>query len=94
MRPLSIHLVEQSLRLLEISGIEALSERGINRRKQTLGLIAAAPSLLLQVLVCQVGENTEINTVLCETLCILGHAQLFEPVANLLHRVTCSRVVA
>jgi len=38
-------LVKQSLCLLEISGIEALSERGINRRKQTLGLIAAALSL-------------------------------------------------
>jgi len=31
--------------LLEISGIEALSELGINRRKQTLGFIASALSL-------------------------------------------------
>jgi hypothetical protein len=45
MRPVSIHLVEQSLCLLEIRSIEALSEPSVNRRKQTLGLIASALSL-------------------------------------------------
>jgi len=44
-RPLSIHLVEQRLCLLKISGIEALSKPSINRREQTLGLIASALSL-------------------------------------------------
>ena len=45
MRPVSIHVVEQSLCLLEIRSIEALSKPGINRREQTLGLIASALSL-------------------------------------------------
>ena len=39
--------------------------------------IAKQDPELLQVLVCQVGENAEINMVLCETLRIFGHAELF-----------------
>jgi hypothetical protein len=45
-RPLSIHVVEQGLCFLKIRGIEALSEQGINRRKETLGVVASA--LILQ----------------------------------------------
>jgi hypothetical protein len=42
---------------------------------------------LLKVLVGQVAEHRDINTVLYKALGILGHAELFEPVCNLLHRL-------
>jgi hypothetical protein len=38
-----------------------------------------------QALICQVGENLGVNVVLGEALGVLGHAELFEPVGNLLH---------
>src|SRR5215475_493574 len=37
------------------------------------------------MLVGQVGENGHINVVLGEPLRVLGHAELFEPVGDLLH---------
>ena len=38
-----------------------------------------------QVLIGQVGKDREINAVLGKALRVLGHAELFEPVRNLLH---------
>jgi ERCC4-related helicase len=40
---------------------------------------------LFQVLIGQVTENREIDIVLSEALGILGHAELFEPIRDLLH---------
>jgi hypothetical protein len=34
----------------------------------------------------QVPKHREIDSVLGKTLCVLGHAELFEPVRNFLHR--------
>jgi hypothetical protein len=41
---------------------------------------------LLKVLVGQVTKDRDIDSVLSKTLRVLGHAELFEPVRNLLHR--------
>ena len=41
---------------------------------------------LFQVLIGQVAKDREINAVFSKTVCILGHAEVFEPVPNLLHR--------
>jgi hypothetical protein len=41
---------------------------------------------VFQVLVCQVAEDGEINAALGKAFGVLGHAELFEPVRNLLHR--------
>ena len=38
--------------------------------------------------VSQVGKNREINAVFSKKLHVLGHAECFEPVRNLLHRGT------
>jgi hypothetical protein len=54
-------------------------------RAEHLAAITEQDAQLLQVMVCQIGENAEINTVLCETLRVLGHAEIFKPVGNLLH---------
>jgi hypothetical protein len=54
-------------------------------RAEHLTAIAKQDAQLLQVVVCQIGENAEINMVLCEKLRVLGHAEIFEPVGNLLH---------
>src|SRR5215831_12367694 len=39
----------------------------------------------LEVLIGQMGECRDINPVFSETLGVLGHAELFEPICNLLH---------
>ena len=39
------------------------------------------------MLVGQVGKNREINAIFGKALRVLGHAELFEPIANLLHRL-------
>ena len=39
-----------------------------------------------QVLVCEIGKDAKIDIVLSKALGVLGHAELFEPVSNLLHR--------
>ena len=41
---------------------------------------------LFQVLVCQMGQDSEGNVVLGKAFRVLGHAELLEPVLNLLHR--------
>ena len=41
---------------------------------------------LFEVLIGQVIQNSEINIVLGKALGVLVHAELFEPVCNLLHR--------
>jgi hypothetical protein len=38
------------------------------------------------MLIGQVGKDRKINTVFGKTLGVLGHAELLEPVGNLLHR--------
>ena len=40
----------------------------------------------IKVLVRQLAENLNIDVVLGEASRILGHAELFEPICNLLHR--------
>ena len=47
---------------------------------------------LLEVLIGQVAKNRDINVALGKALRVLGHAELFEPVRNLLHRgpVACA----
>jgi hypothetical protein len=50
---------------------------------------------LFQVVIRQLGENIDLDVVLGESLRVLGrHAELFEPVRNLLHRGYQSPVVA
>jgi len=39
---------------------------------------------IFEVLISQMGERRNINPVFSKTLGILGHAELFEPVSNLL----------
>jgi hypothetical protein len=39
----------------------------------------------LEALICQVGQNRGVDVVLGETLRVLGHSELIEPVRNLLH---------
>jgi hypothetical protein len=41
---------------------------------------------LLEVLICQITQDSEINVVLGKPLNVLLHTKLFEPVRNLLHR--------
>ena len=62
-------------------------------RAQHLAPITEHDADFLQVLIGQVGEDGEINAVFSKTLRILGHAELFEPVRNRLHRGPSSRTV-
>src|SRR6516164_869794 len=40
---------------------------------------------LLQVLISQIGKDLKIDAVLSKALRVLGHAEFFEPIRNLLH---------
>ena len=40
---------------------------------------------IFEVLISQMGKYRDINFVLGKALGVLGHAELFEPVCNLLH---------
>jgi hypothetical protein len=41
---------------------------------------------IFEVLISEMGERLNFDPVLSKTLGVLGHAELFEPVGNLLHR--------
>jgi hypothetical protein len=55
-------------------------------RTQHLPAITEDDAEVFQVLIGHVAKNREINTVFGKALGILGHAERFEPVRNLLHR--------
>jgi len=46
----------------------------------------------IKVLIRQFTENVDIDVVLVKALGVLGHAELFEPVRNSLHR-SCTATV-
>jgi hypothetical protein len=46
---------------------------------------------LLKVLVGQVSKDGDIDSILGKALGVLGHAELFEPLRNLLHCGALSR---
>ena len=58
----------------------------LGNRTQHLPPMPERDTKLFQVLIGQVAKDGEINVVLGKTLRVLGHAELFEPVRNLLHR--------
>ena len=39
-----------------------------------------------EVLIGEIAERRDANTIFDKALCVLGHAELFEPVHNLPHR--------
>jgi hypothetical protein len=41
---------------------------------------------VLEVLIGEMAERSDTNPVFSKALGVLGHAELFEPVSNLLHR--------
>ena len=54
-------------------------------RAQHLPPMTERDTQILEILIRQVGKNVDINVVLGKALGVLGHAELFEPVHNLLH---------
>ena len=47
--------------------------------------MAEQNSDILEVLIRQIGENAEVNPILSKALGVLGQAELFEPICDLLH---------
>ena len=47
---------------------------------------------LLEILLCQIADDREVNGVVGEALGVLGQAELFEPVRDLLHRDPSPRI--
>src|SRR5580693_1367793 len=70
---------------LKILGGDELKLCGVPRA-QYFAPMSERDAEVFQVLIGQVGENSEIYVVLGKALSVLGHAELFEPVRNLLHR--------
>ena len=54
-------------------------------RAQDFATIAENDAHLLQILISQIGKHGEIDSILGKALGVLGHAELIEPVSNLLH---------
>jgi hypothetical protein len=46
---------------------------------------------ILKVLIGEMAKHRYINLVICKALRVLGHAEIFEPVRYLLHRVAALR---
>ena len=57
----------------------------LSDRTQDFATITEDDAQFLQVLIGQVGKDREINAVFGKTQSVRGHAELFEPVSNLLH---------
>ena len=62
------------------------STHKLRNRRQHLSSMAEQDADLLKVLVGQVAKDRDIDSVLGKTLGVLGHAEVFEPVRNLLRR--------
>jgi len=60
-------------------------------RPQHLSAVTEYHTEFFQVLIRQVAKNREINSVFNKALNVLGHAELFEPVPNLLHHCSPGR---
>ncbi len=58
-----------------------------HRAQQLTAMTKRRDADLFEVLISQVAKNFEINIVLGKTLGVLGHAELWEPIRNLLHRL-------
>ena len=58
----------------------------IGDRAKHFATITENDAQLLQVLISQIGKDFKIDAVLRKALRVLGHAEIFEPVRNFLHR--------
>jgi hypothetical protein len=54
--------------------------------RQHLASMAEENAHILEVLVSQMRKHRDIDAVLSEAFAVLGHAEFFEPISNLLHR--------
>jgi hypothetical protein len=66
----------------------------ITDRTQHFASITEQDPHFFQVLIREIRKDAEVNAIFDETLGILAHAELFEPVRNLLHRGHQGPVVA
>ena len=58
----------------------------LRNRREHLPPMPERDAKLLEVLIGQMAKDREINVVLGKALRVLGHAERFEPIRNLLHR--------
>src|SRR5215467_12058919 len=63
-------------------------------RPQHFAAIAEQNPHFFQILICKVRKDAQVNAVFDETLGVLGHAEFFEPIRNLLHRGHQGPIVA
>ena len=83
------------LRLGRGGRLQAVSEQRRQARAIARSIFRRCPSEnaeVLEVLIGQIAEDRDIDVVLGKALRVLGHAERFEPVRNLLHRgpVACA----
>jgi hypothetical protein len=53
--------------------------------------MAEQDAQLLEVLICQFGENVDLDSVLCKALRVLGHAERYQPLPDRGHRLSSGR---
>src|SRR6516164_1548215 len=62
-------------------------------RREYLSPMPKGDADVFEILIGQIAKYRDINTVLGKGPRVLGHAEFFEPVSNLLHRgVSCPRI--
>jgi hypothetical protein len=57
-----------------------------NRPQQLAAMAERRNTYLFEILIGQVTQDREVNIVISKALDVLGHAELFEPLRDLLHR--------
>ncbi len=77
-----------------VRGCAFLDVFKVGNRTQQLAAMSEQDAKLLQILVRQIGEDAEVDPVLIETPGVLSKTELFEPVRNLPHRGSSSRLAA
>src|SRR5262249_10337787 len=58
----------------------------VRDRPQNFAAMPQQNTEILEILLCQIADDREVNSVVREALGVLGQAELFEPVRDLLHR--------
>jgi hypothetical protein len=66
-----------------LSSFPAITYRG--DRTQDFATIAQYDTHLLQILISQIGKHGEIDSILGKARRVLGHAELIEPIRDVLH---------
>src|SRR6478672_4391532 len=74
------------------SGSLAVAEATHRDRALNFAAMPQQNAEVLEILLCKIADDREVNGVVGEALGVFGQAELFEPVRDLLHRNLSPRI--